>query len=481
MDKKVAFLTLGCKVNSYETDAMEQLFIKSGYKIVKFNEQADIYIVNTCSVTNMADRKSRQMLHKAKKNNSNALVVAVGCYVQAAPEEVMKDDAIDIIVGNNKKKDIVEIVEKYIEDNYSDNIITHNEDFYNLNSVIDINDTKGSVQYEELEIKQTDENTRAYIKIQDGCNQFCSYCIIPYVRGRIRSRKLGDILQEVNSLAQTGYKEVVLTGIHISSYGLDFEKERKKDFNYKYLLEVIKEIAKVDGIRRIRLGSLEPRIITEEFIAELSKIDKVCPHFHLSLQSGCDETLKRMNRKYTTGQFMDGCNILRKYYDNPALTTDIIVGFAGETEEEFDITYDFLNKVNFSQMHIFKYSIRKGTVAEKMPNQVSDRLKNERSKKLIAMSEKNHLHYMNTFTGKEEAVLIEEKVNINDQEYYIGHNERYVKIAVKYDKIKEYKILGEKNILDNTNIDKNDYENTIIKVKVEGVLSDDIMEGTIIG
>ena len=334
---KVAFLTLGCKVNSYEPDAMEQLFIKSGYEIVDFNTKSDVYIVNTCSVTNMADRKSRQMLHKAKKNNPNAVVVAVGCYVQAAPEEIIKDEAIDLIIGNNKKKDIVNIVEEHI-----------------ARTVIDINDTKENIEYEELEIIKTQENTRAYIKIQDGCNQFCSYCIIPYVRGRIRSRKLDNIMQEVNSLASNGYKEVVLTGIHISSYGLDFQKEKVNGFKYEYLLEVIENISRVNGIERIRLGSLEPRIITDEFISRLSKIEKVCPHFHLSLQSGCDETLKRMNRKYTTEQFMNSCNILRKYYDNPSLTTDVIVGFAGETQEEFDTTYDFLSKVKFSQMHVFK-------------------------------------------------------------------------------------------------------------------------------
>lgn len=438
---KVAFLTLGCKVNSYETDAMEQLFIKSGYDIVDFNSKADVYIVNTCSVTNMADRKSRQMLHKAKKNNSNAIVVAVGCYVQAAPEEIIKDEAIDLIIGNNKKKDIVNIVEEHIS-----------------KSVIDINDTKENIEYEELEINKTQENTRAYIKIQDGCNQFCSYCIIPYVRGRIRSRQLDSIMQEVHSLADNGYKEVVLTGIHISSYGLDFEKEKVNGFKYEYLLEVIEEIAKVEGIERIRLGSLEPRIITEEFVEKLSKIDKVCPHFHLSLQSGCDETLRRMNRKYTSEQFMDSCNILRKYYDNPSLTTDVIVGFAGETDEEFDITYDFLSQVKFSQMHVFKYSIRKGTVAEKLPNQISDDIKNKRSKKLIAMSEKNHCEYMDLFKNSKQLVLFEEKTLINGKEYYVGHNERYVKVALQSDK---------------------SLENEIVSVNIIGQLSKDILESVV--
>lgn len=437
----VAFLTLGCKVNSYETDAMEQLFLKSGYDIVDFNSKADVYIVNTCSVTNMADRKSRQMLHKAKKNNSKAVVVAVGCYVQAAPEEIIQDKAIDLIIGNNKKKDIVNIVEEHIS-----------------KSIIDINDTKGNVEYEELEINKTQENTRAYIKIQDGCNQFCSYCIIPYVRGRIRSRQLDSIMQEVHSLADNGYKEVVLTGIHISSYGLDFEKEKINGFKYEYLLEIIEEIAKVEGIQRIRLGSLEPRIITEEFVEKLSKIDKVCPHFHLSLQSGCDETLKRMNRKYTSEQFMNGCNILRKYYENPSLTTDVIVGFAGETDEEFDITYDFLSKVKFSQMHVFKYSIRKGTVAEKLPNQVSDDIKNKRSKMLIEMSEKNHCEYMNLFKNSKQLVLFEEKTLINDKEYYIGHNERYIKVALKSNRA---------------------LENEIVSVNIIGQLTKDVLEAVI--
>ena len=438
---KVAFLTLGCKVNSYETEAMEQLFIKSGYEIVDFNTKSDVYIVNTCSVTNMADRKSRQMLHKAKKNNPNAVVVAVGCYVQAAPEEIIKDEAIDLIIGNNKKKDIVNIVEEHI-----------------ARTVIDINDTKGNIEYEELEIIKTQENTRAYIKIQDGCNQFCSYCIIPYVRGRIRSRKLDNIMQEVNSLASNGYKEVVLTGIHISSYGLDFQKEKVNGFKYEYLLEVIENISRVNGIERIRLGSLEPRIITDEFISRLSKIEKVCPHFHLSLQSGCDETLKRMNRKYTTEQFMNSCNILRKYYDNPSLTTDVIVGFAGETQEEFDTTYDFLSKVKFSQMHVFKYSIRKGTVAEKLPNQVNDDMKNKRSKKLIEMSEKNHCEYMDLFKNSKQLVLFEEKTTINNKEYYIGHNERYVKVAVQSNKT---------------------LDNEILSVNIIGQLPKDILEATL--
>ena len=449
LNKRVAFLTLGCKVNSYETDAMEQLFEKEGYEIVKFSDVADIYVVNTCSVTNMADRKSRQMLHKARKNNSEAVVVAVGCYVQAAKEEVQKDQAIDLVIGNNKKKEIVSIVESYINDNR----------FNMNNSVIDINDNKGSLLYEDLNIDKTEENTRAYIKIQDGCNQFCSYCIIPYVRGRIRSRKKEDIIKEVKELVDNGYKEVVITGIHISSYGLDFIGEKVKGFRYEYLLEVIESIAAISGIERIRLGSLEPRIISEEFIKKLSGIDKVCPHFHLSLQSGCDETLKRMNRKYTTKEFLEGCNILRKYYVNPALTTDVIVGFAGETEEEFQQTYRFLKEIKFAQMHIFKYSKRKGTVAEKMPNQVSEDIKTKRSKLLLEMNNNNTNEYINLFVNDTEEVLFEEKVNINNNEYYIGHTKRYVKVAAQ---------------------SKINLENTIKSINVTGQLTNDILEGKLI-
>ena len=434
-------ITLGCKVNTYESQAMAIDLEQHGYIEAKENEPADIYIIHTCAVTNTAAFKSRQKIRQAIKANPEALVIAVGCYVQAAPEEIIKDEAIDLIIGNNKKKDIVNIVEEHI-----------------ARTVIDINDTKGNIEYEELEIIKTQENTRAYIKIQDGCNQFCSYCIIPYVRGRIRSRKLDNIMQEVNSLASNGYKEVVLTGIHISSYGLDFQKEKVNGFKYEYLLEVIENISRVNGIERIRLGSLEPRIITDEFISRLSKIEKVCPHFHLSLQSGCDETLKRMNRKYTTEQFMNSCNILRKYYDNPSLTTDVIVGFAGETQEEFDTTYDFLSKVKFSQMHVFKYSIRKGTVAEKLPNQVNDDMKNKRSKKLIEMSEKNHCEYMDLFKNSKQLVLFEEKTTINNKEYYIGHNERYVKVAVQSNKT---------------------LDNEIISVNIIGQLTKDILEATL--
>lgn len=452
MDKrKVAFLTLGCKVNSYETDGMEKLFRDAGYSVVKFSQRADVYVVNTCSVTNMADRKSRQMLHKARKNNPNSVIVATGCYVQASAKEVSKDDAIDLLIGNNRKKEIVNIVESYLEENK----LTKTTKI----EIIDINDTSGIVEYEDMHIDNTAENTRAYIKIQDGCNQFCSYCIIPYARGRIRSRGKESILAEVKALANNGYKEVVLTGIHISSYGLDFEKEKTKGFKYEYLLDVIENIALIEGIKRIRLGSLEPRIITDQFISKLSRIDKVCPHFHLSLQSGCNDTLKRMNRKYTTEEFLHGCNILRKYYDNPALTTDVIVGFAGETKEEFLATYDYLKKIRFAQMHIFKYSKRKGTTAEKMPNQVAEEIKTERSKRLLSMSSEYNEEYNKMFINTNQLVLMEEKVSIDNNDYYIGHNERYVKIAVPA---------------------TNNLENQIVNVNIMGQLTKDILKGKMI-
>ena len=361
--KKVAIHSLGCKVNSYEAESMEIMLRDAGYEIVPFKDdvQADIYIINTCSVTNIADRKSRQMLHRAKKMNPDAVVVAAGCYVQADPEGVERDECVDIILGNNMKISIVEALEEYFADKG------------NSTFLVDINDRLQ--EYEELKINQTGEHTRAYIKIQDGCNQFCSYCIIPYVRGRVRSRKPEDIISEVKTLALTGVKEVVLTGIHISSYGTDLENIG--------LIQLIEMIHGVEGIHRIRLGSLEPRIITDEFAERISKLSKICPHFHLSLQSGCDKTLKAMNRKYDTEEYYEGCERLRKYFDNPAITTDVIVGFPGESEEDFRQTENFLEKVSFYEMHIFKYSRRKGTVADKMTDQISDEVKSQRSVELI--------------------------------------------------------------------------------------------------
>lgn len=378
--KKVAIHSLGCKVNSYEAESMEIMLRDEGYEIVPFSEdvQADIYIINTCSVTNIADRKSRQMLHKAKKMNPEAVVVAAGCYVQADPDGVKKDECVDIILGNNMKISIVEALNDYFGGSDKTSYL------------VDINDKYQ--EYESLKINQTGEHTRAYIKIQDGCNQFCSYCIIPYVRGRVRSRKPEDIVNEVKTLAAAGVKEVVLTGIHISSYGTDLENIS--------LIELIEAIHEIEGIKRIRLGSLEPRIITEEFAKRIAGLEKICPHFHLSLQSGCDKTLKAMNRKYNTEEYYEGCVKLREVFDNPAITTDVIVGFPGETEEDFLETRKFLEKVHFYEMHIFKYSRRKGTVADKMKEQVADTVKSERSAVLLALEKAQSLEYRKMYIGK---------------------------------------------------------------------------------
>ena len=412
---KIAFLTLGCKVNTYETDAMKLLFQNAGYNIVEFSECADIYVVNTCSVTNMADRKSRQMLHRAKKINPDAIVVAAGCYVQSAKEKLEEDPTIDVVIGNNCKSTIVDIVENYRK---------------NKTSLVCVEDLFHATKYEKLSIEDAGEHTRAFIKIQDGCNQFCSYCIIPYTRGRIRSRNLDDILAEVKVLAQNGYKEIVLTGIHLSSYGADFANKNFVSLQGKPLLEVIKALENINGIQRIRLGSLEPRIVTDTFVKELVSYKKVCPHFHLSLQSGCDTTLKRMNRQYSISEYEQGCKILRKYYEHPAITTDVIVGFPGETTEEFEITKEFLTNIAFSQMHIFKFSPRKGTKAETMPEQVPEQQKTERSNILINLDQKLQETYQNYFIGKTEAVLFEEIEEFDGEQYLLGHNERYVKFAV---------------------------------------------------
>lgn len=419
--KSVAFLTLGCKVNTYETEAMQELLVGAGYEIVDFSEVADIYIVNTCTVTNIADRKSRQMLHKAKKKNQNAIVVAAGCYAQASNDVLEEDLAIDIIIGNNKKKDIVTLLNEYYA----------NHD--NKEAIININKEQ---EYEELKISSLTEKNRAYIKIQDGCNQFCSYCIIPYTRGRVRSRKEEDVIEEVKRLVANGYKEVVLTGIHLSSYGIELKPLEKINQTEDYLkeeamplLRIVMKLSEIEGLERIRLGSLEPRIITEYFAKTLSKNSKFCPHFHLSLQSGCDATLKRMNRKYTTKEYYESCLLLRKYFKHPAITTDVIVGFPGETQEEFEETKEFLKKVSFAQMHVFKYSVRKGTRAESMPNQVPDEVKAHRSSELIQRNEAMNYEYQNQFLGKIEKILVEEEIKIDGKMYQIGHNERYVKLA----------------------------------------------------
>ena len=410
---KVAFLTLGCKVNSYETEAMQALLAGAGATIVEFHELADIYVVNTCSVTNMADRKSRQMLHRAKKKNPEAIVVAAGCYAQTADEAAMKETGIDVVIGNNQKKQIVEILEQYMAGAENKRL-----------------DIGKETDYEELSLDTQIEHTRAYIKIQDGCNQFCSYCIIPYARGRIRSRNPQDVVEEVKRLAANGYQEVVLTGIHLSSYGRT-SYEKMTEESGQPLLELIQQINAVDGIKRIRLGSLEPRIITEKFVKTLCECEKVCPHFHLSLQSGSDTVLARMNRKYTTEEYAASVEILKKYYEAPAITTDIIVGFPQETEEEFLETMAFAKRIGFSKIHVFKYSRRKGTVADKMSGQVAEQVKTERSEQLMALETSLGEAYREHFYNKEELVLFEEGTLVDGEVCQVGYNERYVRIAVK--------------------------------------------------
>lgn len=430
--KKAALHNLGCKVNAYETEAMQHLLEEAGYEIVPFTQKADVYVINTCSVTNMADRKSRQMLHKAKKNNPDSIVVAAGCYVQTSEKEVLNDLSVDIVIGNDRKHDLVRLLEEYSLDSVND-------------TVDDIND--GKHDFEELFIDQTKEHTRAFIKVQDGCNQFCSYCIIPYARGRVRSRRFENVIAEVERLAANGFKEVVLTGIHLSSYGVDFEGATG-------LLELIQAVNAVKGIERIRLGSLEPKIVTEHFASELSKLDKICPHFHLSLQSGCDATLKRMNRKYTTKEYERGCELLRKYFVHPAITTDVIVGFPGETEEEFEQTKAYLEHIHFYEMHIFKYSKRKGTRAAVMPDQIDEQVKAARSEKLIALGHDMSKEFRKFYIGKNEEVLFEEKAVIGDKEYFVGYTKEYVKVAKKTDE---------------------NLENQIVSGRISGMLTDEIL------
>lgn len=407
MRKKVALHNLGCKVNAYETEAMQQMLEEEGYQIVPFAPGADIYIINTCTVTNIADRKSRQMLHKAKKMNPNALVVAIGCYVQAAGKDLEKDAAIDLVIGNNKKKDLIPILKSFDQKEQAGE------------EILDI----GSVrEYERLSIDKTSEHTRAYIKVQDGCNQFCSYCIIPYTRGRVRSRSLEDVTDEVKRLANNGCLEVVLTGIHLSSYGMDLHTN---------LLELILAVHQVEGIQRIRLGSLEPRIITEDFVKTLKGLSKICPHFHLSLQSGCDATLKRMNRRYTTQEYLKGCELLRRHFSHPAITTDVIVGFPKETEEEFAQTKAFLETVRFYETHIFKYSRRKGTKAAEMDGQVPDQVKAQRSGILLSLGEENRRRFEQELVGQKTEVLFEEQVCLQGEHFWVGHTKEYVKLAAK--------------------------------------------------
>lgn len=423
--KKAALHNLGCKVNAYETEAMQQLLEEAGYEIVSFHEKADVYVINTCSVTNMADRKSRQMLHRAKKMNPDAAVVAAGCYVQTKEEEAKQDLAIDILIGNNQKNELVHRLDEFFaerEEVNAENAQKESDTNHQnkVEAVVDINHEPQC--FEEMSLTKTAEHTRAFVKVQDGCNQFCSYCIIPYARGRVRSRNIESVLKEIRGLAKMGYQEVALAGIHLSSYGVDCEES---------LLHLIQEIHKIDGIRRIRLGSLEPQIVTEEFARELSSLEKICPHFHLSLQSGCDATLKRMNRKYTAAQYEEGCRLLRKYFEHPAITTDVIVGFPGETEEEFETTKAFLEKIHFYEMHIFKYSKRQGTRAAVMENQVPEEIKTKRSAELIALSERMSNEFRSYYLGREEEVLFEEPAEIDGKTMYVGYTKEYVKVATE--------------------------------------------------
>lgn len=435
MGRRAAFHTLGCKVNAYETEAMEELLQQAGYDIVGFNEKADVYVVNTCSVTNIAERKSRQMLHRAKKMNPEAVVVAAGCYVQVSEEEARADEAVDLILGNNQKHQIVSVLDAYFDGRELEEVLSE----------------VSKEQYEELEVSTVLEHTRAFVKVQDGCNQFCSYCIIPYARGRVRSRRVENVIEEVKRLAASGIHEIVLTGIHLSSYGREIDKE-------SHLIELIEAIHPIEGIDRIRLGSLEPRIITEEFIARLKNMYKVCPHFHLSLQSGCEETLKRMNRHYTPEEYYEKCVLLRENFENPAITTDVIVGFPGETEEEFEKTYSFLDKVHFYEMHIFRYSRRKGTRADKMDNQVPDEKKAERSAVLSKLEASMTCDFRKQWTGKEVSILLEERQMINGVSYMVGHTPEYIKCAVKTDAA----------------------DNTLIKAVIDKELTADVMQAHIL-
>ncbi len=420
--KKAALHNLGCKVNAYETEAMQEMLEQAGYEIVPFKEGADVYVINTCTVTNIADRKSRQMLHRARKMNPEAVVVAAGCYVQAKGGQEA-DPCIDIVIGNNHKKDLVRILKEYEENREKDRVGGIGRERAGARAAGEIGDINRTKEYESLHLTRTGEHTRAYIKVQDGCNQFCTYCIIPYARGRVRSREMQDVVREVRTLADNGYQEVVLTGIHLSSYGIDFDGQR-------HLSDLIRAVHEVEGIRRIRLGSLEPGIVTEEFAGTLAAMPKICPHFHLSLQSGCDATLKRMNRRYTSEEYYEKCRILRKYFDDPALTTDVIVGFPGETEEDFQASFDFVDKVDFYETHIFKYSKREGTKAASMPDQVDEQVKAERSARLIALGEKKRKAYEERFIGKTVEVLVEEDAVIDGKKVQTGHTKEYIKIAL---------------------------------------------------
>lgn len=479
--KKVAFHNLGCKVNSYEIEVMQQKMLERGYHIVSFDEAADIYIVNTCTVTNIADRKSRQLLHRAKQRNPEAVVVAVGCYVQTGLDVLKQDDSVDLAIGNNRKKDIVEILERYLKDregggpSYVKEAAPHEADKTLGGTTVP--DIAHTYEYEEMQLKQTTEHTRAYIKIQDGCNQFCSYCAIPLARGRVRSRRAEDILAEVQGMVEAGYREVVLTGIHISSYGIDFDSSQweqgksvparrgeQPDYSgNSRLMDLIEQVHRTEGLERLRLGSLEPRIITAEMAERLAALPKLCPHFHLSLQSGCDATLKRMNRHYTVGEYYESVEHLRRAFDFPAITTDVIVGFPGETEEEFELTKTFLEKVGFYEMHIFKYSRRDGTVAAKLPDQVPEEIKNRRSQQLFELEKMQSQRFRSRYIGREAEILLEETKEIRGQCFYLGHTRDYVKIAVPYVE----------------NVDTF-HSNQILKVTVGNFLTDEILQASLV-
>ncbi len=429
--KNVALHNLGCKVNSYEMDVMQQILQENGYNIVPFDHIADIYIVNTCTVTNIADRKSRQMLHRARQLNPDAIVVAAGCYVQTGLEVIEKDPDIDLVIGNNRKKDIALILERFLRERELKGNALWREPDKTLGGVT-VEDISHTADYEEMTLKRASEHTRAFIKIQDGCNQFCSYCAIPYARGRVRSRKKEDVVKEIRGLAEAGFQEIVLTGIHISSYGIDFQG-KKAYTGESGLIDLLEAVHEVEGIRRIRLGSLEPRLVTEEAAGRLSQLPKLCPHFHLSLQSGSDTVLKRMNRHYTAGEYYTSVEHLRKYFDHPAVTTDVIVGFPGETEEEFAETAAFLDKVRFYEMHIFKYSNRAGTAAASMAGQITERVKARRSGLLMELEKRQSAEFRKRYIGGEAEVLLEEEKTIGGVPYLIGHTKDYVKAAVKAD------------------------------------------------
>ena len=478
--KKVAFHNLGCKVNSYEIEVMQQKMLERGYHIVSFDEAADIYVVNTCTVTNIADRKSRQLLHRAKQRNPEAVVVAVGCYAQTGLDVLEQDDSVDLVIGNNRKKDIVEILERYLAaregggSSCEKGAAPHEADKTLGGTTVP--DIAHTYEYEEMQLRRTAEHTRAYIKIQDGCNQFCSYCAIPLARGRVRSRRAEDILTEVRGMVKAGYKEVVLTGIHISSYGIDFDSgqweqgksipaRRGEQLEYSgnsRLIDLIERVHRTEGLERLRLGSLEPRIVTEETAERLAALPKLCPHFHLSLQSGCDATLKRMNRHYTVGEYYESVEHLRRAFDLPAITTDVIVGFPGETEEEFEQTQAFLEKVGFYEMHIFKYSRRDGTAAASLKDQVPEKIKNRRSQQLFELEKKQSQRFRSRYIGREAEILLEETKEIQGQCFYLGHTKDYVKIAVPYVE----------------NVDTF-HSGQILKVTVGSFLTDEILKGEV--